>query len=113
KKKCAYCESKLDVFSPSYIDNFRPKRGARGFEKNEFYDDHYWWLVYEWENLYLSCPECNKNKGSWFPIAGELVEANTFGENLNKEKPLLIDPCFDKPSEHLLFLDTGEVEPLT
>jgi len=113
KKKCAYCESKLDVFSPSYIDNYRPKRGARGFEKNEFYDDHYWWLVYVWANLYLSCPECNKHKGSWFPIQGDLVKAKEYGLELINEKPLLLDPCYDQPAEHFLFDRSGVIEPIT
>lgn len=52
--KCAYCESLVPMNGKSVYDHFRPKGGARGLEK-EFSNDHYWWLTYEWGNLYYSC----------------------------------------------------------
>ena len=109
KNKCAYCESKLGSFSPSTIDNFRPKRGARGLS-DDFFDDLYWWLVYEWQNLYLSCPECNFQKASWFPIEGIRAFQNS---GLYQEIPLLIDPCNDKPAEHFVFNEEGEIIPIS
>ncbi len=110
KHKCAYCESKLGSFSPSVIDNFRPKRGARGLEVNEFYDDLYWWLAYEWENLYLACPECNFQKASWFPVTGVRAFSNF---DIINEFPLIIDPCSDNPAEHFVHEEDGSIKAIS
>src|SRR4051794_2986460 len=53
-EKCSYCES---LVITAHVDHFRPKLGAINLD-NKKAPDHYWWLAYEWENLYLSCPEC-------------------------------------------------------
>ncbi len=113
KSKCAYCESKLGSFSPSVIDKFRPQRGARGLNDGDFFDDHYWWLAYNWFNLYLACPECNFQKASWFPINGPRAAVKVSGPELLLEQPVLIDPCDDIPAEHFTFTDKGYLEPLS
>ena len=75
--KCAYCESKINTASTTGdIDNFRPKSGARGYDKN-FSPEHYWWLTYEWNNLYYSCSVCNRYKASWFPLTGQPAKIKT------------------------------------
>ncbi len=114
KSKCAYCEFPLPPASiTGNIDNFRPKSNARGLEKN-FSSEHYWWLTYEWENLYYSCEKCNRYKSSWFPVEGKRVKLLTpFEETRLKEKALLVDPCFDRPEEHLVYDDKGNVDFLT
>jgi uncharacterized protein (TIGR02646 family) len=109
KNKCAYCESALGSFSPSHIDNFRPRRGARGLSKGEFYDDHYWWLALEWNNLYLACSECSSQKATFFPIGSDRAVQKTYGVGLLKETPLFLDPCNDLPDEHLGFDTDGTV----
>ncbi|MBS1624364.1 MAG: AAA family ATPase [Bacteroidetes bacterium] len=112
--KCAYCESLINkVTSNRTYDHFRPKHSARGLEK-EFSSDHYWWLTYEWNNLYYSCEICNRYKASWFPVDGDRVKAQTqYKQIIVQEKPLLVDPCNDKPEEHLIYLEDGEVDFLT
>ena len=111
--KCAYCEQPLD--SPEW-ELHRPPKNARGF-KVEASPEHYWWLAYEWENMYLSCPVCNRNKGTMFPTEADRVSADVksghfpTGRALRKELPFLLDPCIDYPEEYLVFLSTGEVEP--
>ncbi len=68
--KCAYCESPIGAVSVADVEHFRPKRGARGFgesgdvssKESHFYDNHYWWLSLEWENLLISCMKCNRSK---------------------------------------------------
>ncbi|MFT3825152.1 MAG: AAA family ATPase [Chitinophagaceae bacterium] len=112
--KCAYCESiiPLEVTKSEY-DHFRPKNGARGFDK-EFSTDHYWWLTYEWNNLYYCCPNCNQYKSTWFPIEGERSPINmSYKDIISFEKALLIDPCIDKPEEHLTFNEQCEVDFLS
>lgn len=86
--KCAYCET----YDPSpHIEHYRPKRGG------------YYWMAYSWDNLILSCSQCNIRKGSLFPIVGqkvsfhntstEIAQINTLSEDYDKiEQPLLLMP---------------------
>ena len=103
--KCCYCESKFTANSPGDVEHYRPKArikipGNRGFQKPGYY-----WLVYEWENLFFSCEKCNRtNKGDKFPLLNETKRAtphdnpNTIGD----ESPLLICPT-ENPSNHIEF----------
>jgi uncharacterized protein (TIGR02646 family) len=113
-EKCAYCESKINpAATTGDLDHFRPKSGARGYDKN-FSTEHYWWLTYEWNNLYYSCPVCNRYKATWFPLNSEPAKIRaTYKEIIQKEKPLLIDPCNDEPNKHLTFDKEGNAIPLT
>ena len=86
--KCAYCET----YDPSpHVEHYRPKRGG------------YYWLAYSWDNLIISCSQCNTNKGNQFPIAGqkasfqgtaeEFAQINTLSEEYDRiENPLLLMP---------------------
>lgn len=86
--KCAYCET----YDPSpHIEHYRPKRGG------------YYWLAYSWDNLIISCSQCNTKKGNQFPImeqkasflgtAEELAQINTLSEEYDRtENPLLLIP---------------------
>lgn len=112
--KCAYCESKISqATGTGDLDHFRPKSGARDLQRG-FSPDHYWWLVYEWENMYYSCRECNKHKASWFPIKTERVKPKTFYPAIwDIEKPLFVDPCNNEPSEHFSYDNDGTITPLS
>jgi uncharacterized protein (TIGR02646 family) len=112
--KCAYCESAIPLeVTKSEYDHFRPKSGARGFGK-EFSTDHYWWLTYEWNNLYYCCRNCNQYKSTWFPVEEERSPIKTpYSDIITFEKALLIDPCVDKPEEHLTFNEQGKVDFLS
>jgi 5-methylcytosine-specific restriction endonuclease McrA len=104
KGKCAYCESRTE----SSVDQFRPKNGARNV--NRIVDaNFYWWLSVEWENQYLCCSVCNRNKGNWFPVDGERISVGTPYPHVYIEQNLLIDPCLDYPEEHLDFHNNGNV----
>ena len=110
KNKCAYCES---LISSGEIDNFRPKSGARGLKK-EFSNDHYWWLTYEWYNLYYSCHNCNRFKSTWFPLEGERAQVSTdYYKILIIEKTLLVDPCNDNPEDHFIYDNNGKIDFLS
>ncbi len=50
--KCAYCEKDCDS---THIEHYRPK-------------SIYYWLAYSWDNLLLSCHECNTKKSDKFEI---------------------------------------------
>ncbi len=109
--KCAFCESQLDTAAIGYIEHFRPKGGAKG-EHGEYAPDHYWWLAYEWTNLYYSCQVCNFSKGSRFPVR-QRAKLLATGDDLQREGRLLLDPCIDDPDVHLLFTDDGYVRGIT
>lgn len=109
-RKCAYCETFDYKFD---IELFRPRLGAINLNQKKSHD-HYWWLCYEWENLYLACNICNFKKANKFPVAGDRGPLEASLETLRElEDALLIDPCYDDPDEHLAFGDEGIVSPIT
>ncbi len=124
--KCAYCEQPVAKTVPMTksaprpgaparrnFEHFRPKRGAAdSTSEGESTPRHYWWLFYEWHNLYLACQTCNTNKRNQFPVAGGRAPLETAWQEIDRaEERLLLDPCVDAPSEVLLFAETGNVLP--
>jgi len=85
--KCGYCEKTL-LDSPKHIEHYRPKK-------------IYYWLAYSWDNLLLSCGECNSAKGDRFAVEDERViyDGEAF-ENIHHlgigydelENPKIINP---------------------
>ncbi|MFE5388884.1 AAA family ATPase [Bacillus thuringiensis] len=100
--KCAYCESQMPYRLFKEISLFRPRTGVANEEKyNHLY---YGWLSFEWENLYLSCVECNRGKSNLFPVNGDRAVYLSSLDQIRKiENYLLVDPCFDNPQEHITF----------
>ena len=70
---------------------------------------HYWWLVYEWENLYLACAECRAAQGAKFPVSQTRARVGARDDALDREGPLLIDPCREDPEPSFVYLDSGEM----
>lgn len=108
--KCAYCETPLN--SNKSIDRFRPIFGAKR-NNGKVDQDYYSWLVLDWDNIYSCCEQCNVYKANNFPINGK----STFGASISKlrreEQALLIDPCFDRPDQHLEIGPDGLFFPKT
>ena len=120
--KCAYCETKFLAAADWDVEHFRPK--GRIAER----EDHlgYYWLGYEWENLYLSCPHCNqkrKDKPRWgdpqtlpaggkldqFPLMDERTRAMSHNSDIYGEHTLLIDPCYDDPEWYFAYDPHGQI----
>lgn len=119
--KCAYCESNYAKVQPVDVEHYRPKGGV-------VIDGHlvkpgYYWLASEWDNLLPSCIDCNRmrshqidedeenhmlGKANLFPISNESSRAKKVG-NECYEKRLLLNPCIDKPEDHLNFLEDGTI----
>lgn len=113
---CAFCERAVgksnDDESILRVAHFRPLRFVR--ERFEIDKDYYLWLAFEWQNLHGVCAYCDKAKGNRFPVAGKRADFLSTYDTINRrERRLLLDPCQDDPSKHLLFRCTGLVEPLT
>lgn len=100
--KCAYCESYVGAVGHGDLENYRPK-------------SRYPHLAYELSNLLFTCSICNQRyKGDKFPLESEppstvADQADMFGDtrsaviDIANEKPLLLNPYFDQPQEHLVF----------
>lgn len=120
--KCAYCEGFYEHAHPVDVEHFRPKGGFVSGVKLE--TPGYYWLAAEWSNLLPSCVDCNRarhqeftrvpphlsGKANKFPLQGEARRARGPGQERH-ERPLLLDPCRDRPEKHLVFDEGGNVDP--
>ncbi len=121
--KCAYCDR--DIYNQhGDVEHFRPKGGVtdasdvpvtriiRGVKESH---PGYYWLVYDLSNLLPACIRCNqisgkftsgKLIGKWnrFPVKG--FRAWKPGDE-KREEPLLINPMFVDPTDHLIFDKSG------
>jgi hypothetical protein len=112
--KCWYCESRLDR-SDGAVDHFRPK----GRIANEKDHPGYWWLAFVHGNYRLACTFCNSRridvefataggKQDHFPLEPTGVRAWAEGDDLDDERPLLLDPCQSGDARLLTFDETGQ-----
>lgn len=111
KNKCAYCETILDKRTAS-IDNFRPLNSAERFD-GEVDNKYYTWLAIEWENLYYVCRDCNIVKANFFPVEYKGTLGADISTLREEEKAILLDPCWDKPQEHLSISLDGKLVALS
>lgn len=102
--KCAYCEQPIEFG----LDRYRPTSNSLGSD-GRIDPDHYWWLAYDWSNLYSACSGCSRAKANRFPIQGKRARRGIEGMRLHSEMPLLLDPCMDQPAEHIDFDVSGRV----
>jgi uncharacterized protein (TIGR02646 family) len=123
--KCAYCETRVTAGSDWDVEHFRPK----GAVAENSTHPGYFWLAYNWTNLFLACTFCNQrrqDRARWgdlsagpaagkldqFPLAVEAHRAHTHTDAVDLEDPLLLNPCDGPdPEEHLRFMPTGMVTP--
>jgi uncharacterized protein (TIGR02646 family) len=111
--KCAFCESRVDRAADFAITHhFRPMQEAVDSDGGVS-RPHYWWLAYDWENLYLACQRCALSVGAQFPVEGERAPVGASQAQLSREKAMLLDPCRDDPDAHLAFRADGTVHALT
>jgi len=109
KGTCGFCESRLSNNERQNVEPFRPL--FRAAQLNGKVDpDHYWWLAYNWPNLYAICSACQSNKGRRFPVKGRRAEYDARDPwAIPREHRLLLDPCEDDPEKELQFLEDGTV----
>lgn len=120
-RKCAYCESDFAHVMPKDIEHFRPKSEITSADAT--LQPGYYWLAGEWENLLVSCADCNRarnhevpgqpkkvklGKETQFPLADEQRRVRSQAA-LAAEDPvrLLLNPCVDEPADHLTFDENG------
>ncbi len=102
--KCAFCESKISHISYGDVEHFRPKGAWRQDMDDEQSYPGYYWLAYQWENLFLACQICNQRfKKDLFPLENPSRRARSHRTDVAREKPLFLDPGKDDPSAHIGF----------
>jgi uncharacterized protein (TIGR02646 family) len=100
--KCCFCESK--VGEDGDVEHFRPKAGYRQRSRSPLTRPGYYWLAYEWANLFLSCSACNqRHKRNYFPISDLSKRATDHNMATTQEDPLYIDPAVLDPALHITF----------
>jgi uncharacterized protein (TIGR02646 family) len=103
--KCCFCESNITATGYGDVEHFRPKGGWIQKDNDKLSDIGYYWLAYDWDNLFCSCQICNqKFKKNYFPLENPTERATNHQADLELEKPLLIHPANDDPSQHLHFV---------
>lgn len=128
KGKCAYCESNVLHIYPGDVEHFRPKGEIAEATPNK--KPGYYWLAAEWDNLLLSCRNCNqklKHRGfgetskktmgkmNQFPLSDptKYVRNHTNPTGIKDEEQyrLLLNPCIEDPEIHLKYGDEGTIKP--
>lgn len=111
--KCCYCESTLLETGFGDVEHFRPKAGYKQTVKGRLEQPGYYWLAYEWGNLYFSCARCNQaHKRNYFPLADPAGRAHNHHEDIGREQPQLLDLATEDPQLHLTFAEEV-ARPLT
>jgi hypothetical protein len=99
--KCCYSEAKF-VGDYNHVEHFRPKHGVE-LEDGTWLFPCYYWLAYDWSNLYLSKERINVSyKKNYFPLVDEVNRNRTHNDH-NPEEPILIDPGTEDPRNHIIF----------
>ncbi|HYU36113.1 MAG TPA: hypothetical protein VEW48_28470 [Thermoanaerobaculia bacterium] len=104
--KCCFCEAKITHIGYGDVEHFRPKAGYRQHPRDPLGLPGYYWLAYDWGNLYLSCQLCNQRfKKNLFPLIDAGRRCRNHLADLNQEEPLFIDPGGAvNPEDHIEFL---------
>lgn len=104
--KCCFCERLISTDGD--VEHFRPKQAYKQAPGEALQRPGYYWLAYDWSNLYLACTGCNqRHKQNLFPLENPGDRATSHHANITAEQPLLIDPGNDNPEELIGF--RGEI----
>jgi hypothetical protein len=98
--KCAFCESFIMDTDVGDVEHFRPKSMVTTRHPSDplievSVDSHpgYFWLSANWENLYLSCKQCNQAfKKNFFDVWPN-SQRKTLGARDVEERHLLLSPA--------------------
>jgi uncharacterized protein (TIGR02646 family) len=101
--KCCFCESRVTHIAYGNVEHFRPKKAFVQRRGDPLNTPGYYWLAYEWTNLFLCCDICNqKYKQNLFPLRNPGRRARSHRDSVAAERPLFINPEED-PSPYLRF----------
>jgi len=110
--KCCYCEVKIPKpYAYAHVEHYRPKSSTRQGEASKPEEPGYYWLSYDWDNLFLSCMHCNSAyKGDLFPLGDDADRALNHHFDIARERPLVLRPSGpEDPESHIEFIDDRPV----
>jgi uncharacterized protein (TIGR02646 family) len=106
-EKCCFCEGSFSAHGFGDVEHFRPKAGFKQKAKDKLSKPGYYWLAYEWDNLFFSCQICNQQfKKNLFPLVPGATRAINHRSVPKVEAvadTLLINPALDDPEQHISF----------
>ncbi len=106
--KCCFCESQFTHVSYGDVEHFRPKGGWIQTEGDPLTKPGYYWLAYDWENLFASCQLCNQRfKKNHFPLIDANTRAISHLDDIASESHLLPHPADDDPESFLTYDSNG------
>ena len=102
--KCCFCEADFTANGYGDVEHFRPKAGFTLTRSGKLNRPGYYWLAYDWNNLFFSCQICNQRyKKNYFPLMDEAKRAKNHTFDYREESPLLLHPSIDNPEDHITF----------
>ena len=105
-RKCCFCESRITHVAYGDVEHFRPKGGYSQDTDDDLHRPGYYWLAYDWTNLFLSCQLCNQRfKKNLFPLENKDERARSHREDIDRERPSFPHPSNDDPENHVGFRD--------
>jgi uncharacterized protein (TIGR02646 family) len=103
-KKCVFCEAKITATSHGDVEHYRPKGGFVQEDGDALTQPGYYWLAYDWSNLFFSCQVCNQTyKKNYFPLANPAGRALSHHHPVAVEDALIVHPADENPEVHLTF----------
>lgn len=104
--KCCFCENKFSASSFGDVEHFRPKAAVKMPDETKYQYPGYYWLAYDWNNLFFSCERCNRSyKKNNFPLVSEAQRMRSHHDqaNIEQENPLLIHPANEDATQFIQF----------
>ncbi len=103
-EKCCFCESKITHISYGDVEHFRPKAGWVQSKGDTLSRPGYYWLAYDWSNLFLACQLCNqRHKRNLFSLQNPADRATSHDDSLDAEIPMFIKPDEEDPEQYISF----------
>lgn len=100
--KCCFCERKTGADGD--VEHFRPKAACRQTSEESLIRPGYYWLAYDWDNLFLSCSACNqRHKRNLFPLKDPAQRALAHTDDITQETPLFLHPAQQDPEQFIGF----------
>ncbi len=102
--KCCFCEADFTANGYGDVEHFRPKARFTSTRMGKLVRPGYYWLAYEWTNLFFSCQICNQRfKKNYFPLEDESKRARNHTFDYHSESSALLHPSIDEPADHITF----------
>jgi uncharacterized protein (TIGR02646 family) len=108
--KCCFCEASFLDTRSGDVEHYRPKSAVKSAPQEQVRYPGYYWLAYEWQNLLLSCSDCNqKYKRNHFALEDEeaRLRSHLDAAQIGSERPLLLNPLNDVCVSYIQFV-SGE-----